>query len=57
MTNAEKYKEIFGFAPDRGNCPADDCTYCPINSCVQKGPSVSIEWWSSEYKGAGHEAD
>ena len=48
MTNAEKYKEVFGFMPDKGNCPADSCEYCPIKcdrpSCVER------DWWNSEYK-------
>ena len=25
MKNAEKFKEVFGFAPDMNSCPADDC--------------------------------
>lgn len=56
MTNAEKYQEVFGFPPDTGNCPADDCNVCP---CVAKNSmgdisclaSYTSSWWNSEYKG------
>ena len=56
MTNAEKYIEVFGFPPDTGNCPTEDCNQCPCKqidnnghlACV--GISVS-EWWDEEYKG------
>lgn len=55
MTNAEKYKEIFGMDVDLSNCPTKECEDCPcarINefdeiSCF--GAST-YEWWSKEYK-------
>lgn len=57
MTNAEKYEEVFGFPPDTGNCPAEDCPICPCadlkhnnghNYCVN---SSTHDWWNEEYKG------
>lgn len=42
MTNAEKYQEVFGFPPDRGNCPTEDCKFCPANPCADKGFSVVL---------------
>lgn len=52
MTNAEKYQEVFGFPPDRGNCPTEDCKFCPANPCADKGFSdCAFDWWDEEYKG------
>ena len=57
MNNAEKYQEVFGFPPDKGNCPADNCNVCP---CASKKDSKGYilcpvrgvyEWWDEEYKG------
>lgn len=45
MTNAEKYKEVFGFDVEKQMCPTDNCLNCPT-SC-----SRCQEWWNSEYKG------
>ena len=50
MTNAEKYKEVFGFEPERKlDCICSDCTKCPIdaNYCDKY---LVFEWWNSEYK-------
>jgi hypothetical protein len=52
MTNAEKYQEVFGFPPDKGSCPAEDCHVCPINNCSEDfGRESTFEWWDEEYKG------
>ena len=29
MTNAEKYKEVFGLDPDTNTCPTMNCSDCP----------------------------
>lgn len=50
MTNAEKYQEVFGFPPDKGNCPAERCEVCPMNDdCHFK--CLRCNWWNQEYKG------
>lgn len=56
MTNAEKYQEVFGFPPDRGNCPTEDCIDCPCRQ--SKGDTTDFffcgsayDWWDEEYKG------
>ena len=59
MTNAEKYKEVFGMSVDPSNCPSTTCEDCPCcmkdmvgnTSCV--GAST-YEWWSKEYKGVNN---
>lgn len=55
MTNANKFKEVFGFLPDTSQCPA------PQMVCKEQGKKYpnSIEemcgncpfhhWWSKEY--------
>lgn len=50
MTNAEMYQEVFGFPPDKGNCPAESCVICPLSAsgCIEH-----YKWWDEEYKG-GH---
>ena len=56
MTNAEKYKEVFGFEPSYTDCIADKCDECPLGrlrncidylSCVDE---FKVDWWNSEYK-------
>lgn len=55
MTNAEKYKEVFGFSVDPSNCPSTTCEGCPCAmknivgdiSCID---ASTYEWWKSEYK-------
>ena len=55
MTNAEKYKEVFGFYPSFTDCICgDDCEKCPIDkgdldylSCIDE---FKVDWWNSEYK-------
>ena len=56
MTNAEKYKEVFGFYPSFTDCICnDDCEKCPIGkgnldylSCTDES---KVDWWNSEYVG------
>ena len=55
MTNAEKYKEVFGMEVDPSMCPSTTCDVCPCCSKDSEGnvACVSIrtyEWWSKEYK-------
>lgn len=51
MTNAEKYQEVFGFPPDKGNCPTECCNFCPLDCCDANGPASRNDWWDEEYKG------
>ena len=51
MTNAEKYQEVFGFPPDKGNCPTEDCHFCPVNCSADFGRESTFDWWDEEYKG------
>lgn len=51
MTNAEKYQEVFGFPPDKGNCPTECCTFYPVNCSADFGRESTFEWWDEEYKG------
>lgn len=54
MTNAEKYKEVFGMDVDPSNCPSSDCLDCP---CAQRNAlgdfscigASTYEWWKKEY--------
>jgi hypothetical protein len=50
MTNAEKYKEVFGF--EHPDCPTWLCPSCPVfNTCSVKNlPDLASDWWNSEYK-------
>lgn len=55
MTNAEKYKEVFGMEVDPSMCPTTTCDVCP---CAMKNNLGDIsctggctyEWWKKEYK-------
>lgn len=51
MTNAEKYKEVFGFEPP--DCPTWHCPSCPVfKECSEHHFSeIAHKWWNSEYKG------
>lgn len=49
MTNAEKYKEVFGFEPEYNNCIANVCNICPLVGKKCFGTGVE-DWWNSEYK-------
>ena len=48
MTNAEKFKEVFGF----GVCSQTECNDCPLHD-VSSGESVcnDDEFWHSNYQG------
>lgn len=58
MTNAEKYKEIFGF--ENPNCPTWNCPSCPVFEDCRRthsqydALSLSAKWWNSEYKEPSH---
>ena len=47
MTNAEKYKEVFGLTPDKSSCPTVNCEDCPghVEECLGY-----CKWWDEEYK-------
>lgn len=47
MTNAEKYKEVFGFFPDLDCCPTKLCSLCPA---YENQPNCESKWWLEEYK-------
>lgn len=49
MTNAEKYKEVFGLTPDTGSCPTELCSECPGH--VDDNFNCTCDWWNEEYKG------
>lgn len=51
MTNAEKYKEVFGMEPDIDSCPTLVCDNCPLLSWKPKCDIHCFEWWNSEYGG------
>ena len=51
MTNAEKYAEVFGFPPDKGNCPTEWCGVCPI---TPKNCLDTFKWWDEDYKGVNN---
>ena len=46
MTNAEKYKEVFGFEPNGYGCITKRCDDCPLvnTNCM------THDWWHQEYK-------
>ncbi|MBR2553847.1 MAG: hypothetical protein IKE94_03195 [Aeriscardovia sp.] len=55
MTNAEKYKEVFGMEVDPKNCPTLKCMECPCCKHVGSGQDVcnmdTRAWWLyEEYK-------
>jgi hypothetical protein len=47
MTNAEKYKEVFGMEVDTDMCPTRNCPECP---CNLKNCHTETTFWNSEYK-------
>ena len=51
MTNAEKYKEVFGVEPDHSECSRSTCEECPA---ITRYSGCSYEWWNSEYKGVNN---
>ena len=53
MTNAEKFKEVFGFNPDVKACvmPHTVCTYANENSEISSCAKCDLRnWFSKEYK-------
>lgn len=55
MTNAEKYKEVFGMYVDDSVCPTNNCCVCPCASHDSEGNfncegARTYEWWDKEYK-------
>ena len=50
MTNKEKFKEVFGFSPNRmigSMCPAPDKVCRQQHNC----PTCPFQfWWTKEYK-------
>ena len=52
MSNAEKFKEVFGFEPNQKACPFVECN----NTCPNYEHWCCQEmWWKLEYKGADKE--
>lgn len=54
MTNAEKYKEVFGMEVAPASCPTKECTDCPCHTrdneldfCLAAN---TYRWWNTEYK-------
>lgn len=56
MTNAEKFKEVFGVKPNIVHCPIlfrEDCGRC--KGFEGNSPCSDSDWWNSEYKGGAEE--
>lgn len=57
MTNAEKYKEVFGMKVDPTSCPTESCPDCPLRETDNSGRIISCsggrmyDWWREEYRG------
>lgn len=49
-TNADKFKEVFGFIPDSECCPSK----CPENGCIN---CEYKHFWSQEYKEPNKEGE
>ena len=55
MTNAEKYKEVFGMEVDPTSCPTENCNNCPCRETDPNGRTISCspgtmyDWWHKEY--------
>lgn len=63
MTRAEKFEEVFGYAPatDEVICNASDwcgetdqCAYCTSNSKAIGRPE---DWWDTEYESEDEDDD
>jgi hypothetical protein len=49
MTNAEKFKEVFGFYPDVDACVMiEPCPCCKYDDCIS--PDCANNFWNDEYK-------
>lgn len=60
MTNAEKYKEVFGMDADPTVCPTLDCKDCPCSKIDAYGDVACItgdvyKWWNQTYKGVNND--
>ena len=56
MTNAEKYKEVFGMEVDPSMCPTMTCDNCPCGKMDKYGDvsciaACTYKWWNKKYKG------
>lgn len=56
MTNAEKFKEVFGFEPAKDVCPDESCSIAKDYVKTHSPHSYSCDdcigwWWDSEYQG------
>lgn len=57
MTNAEKYKEVFGYEPEMKSCPTHVCIECPCCVRVNGKDICNMEtrmWWMDDYKGVNN---
>ena len=53
MTNAEKYKEVFGMDPETNSCPTHVCLECPCCKNIEGKNICSLDtraWWQDDYK-------
>ena len=51
MTNAEKFQEVFGIAPDKYMCPISPevgCELCPYGDNCNDN-SVGVKFWKADY--------
>ena len=48
ITNAEKYKEVFGFEPEKTMCPTPDCEKCP-NRKYGFSCRGELKWWDISF--------
>lgn len=49
MTNAEKFKEVFGFIPSNTSCPVDDDRCDECDECTK---CKYDDFWDKEYTGS-----
>lgn len=52
MTNAEKFKEVFGIDPDTDSVPihCEDCKYNNLYGSCGGSDNKCESWWDEEYK-------
>lgn len=48
MTNAEMFKRVFGFTPQKQSCIMPDGVKCMADNCEECGHG---SWWDDEYTG------
>lgn len=52
MTNAEKFKEVFGFYPDVDSCVMiNPCCTCKYEDFNDLQSDCANKFWNDEYKG------